>query len=312
LPSDERIVVGVSGGPDSTALVAVLAGLAKRRRSSPQPIVVCVHHGLREEADEECALVARLARRLGLPFERIDVRPGLRRGNVSANARQDRYAVLRDAAIRHGARLVATGHHAGDRLETMLLGLARGRGLRGLASPRWTRSLGQGVRLVRPLLDVDKEACVALCETLDLVSVDDRSNHDPARARGHLRRAVLPPLLSRYPTLALHASRASDEAAAALRALERLVARRFGPRRQREWERDRFRAADAVLASWALRRAAYAADPNFALLVPRSGWDRAARAARDGSERPRIFRWGRLCCVVRSDVVRLELLAAHH
>ncbi len=310
LPSDARIVVGVSGGPDSTALVTLLAALGRRRARSPEPIVVCVHHGLREEADEECAGVGRLARRLGLTFERIDVRPGARPGNVSANARKDRYDVLRAAALRHGASLVATGHHAVDRLETMLLGLARGRGLRGLAAPRWTRRLGPGVRLVRPLLDVEKESCIDCCETLDLAWVDDRSNHDPARARGHLRRTVLPPLLGRYPKLALHASRASDEAAAALQALDRLVSRRFGPRSRQEWDRDRFREADLVLAAWALRRAAFALAPIQAVRVPRSGWDRAARAARDRSGQPRTLEWGRLRCIVCSGQVRIELRTA--
>lgn len=302
-----RIVVGASGGPDSTALVLILAALARRREPGPEPIVVCVHHGLRVEADEECAMTARLARRLGLVCERIDVRPAARRGNLSANARDDRYAALKSVAVRVGARAVATAHHADDRLETMLLALARGRGLRGLATPRWTRSLGDGVRLVRPLLDATKDECVGLCERLAIPYASDPSNLDPARARGHLRRSVLPALSARYPGLARHASRTADEAALALRAIDALVLRRFGA--ASIWPRSSFVGVERAIAAWALRRAAERLDHDATVEVPRRAWDQAARAATNAASRPREFVWShRLRCTITERDVRIERL----
>lgn len=277
-PDDARIVVGVSGGPDSTALAVILAALAERRPGAfPETVFVAVHHGLRAGADDECALVARLGRWLGVTTERIDVRPGARQGNLSANARMDRYAVLRAAAERHDATLVATAHHADDRLETMLLALGRGRGLRGLAQPRWTRRLGGAVRLVRPCLGVTKSELVGFCERFGLDVAADPSNGDPARGRGHLRRAVLPGLVSRAPSIALHASAAADEAALALAALEDAIAREFGDRTA--WPRRLFEGRDPALAAWVLRRAARTLDPDLVDRVPRRAWDQAARAA---------------------------------
>ncbi|MDZ4830775.1 MAG: tRNA lysidine(34) synthetase TilS [Phycisphaerae bacterium] len=303
--AQQPVVVGASGGPDSSALVLVLAALARRRVAGPEPIIVCVHHGLRAEADEECAMTARLARRLGLPFERVDIRPALRPGNLSANARDERYAALRAAAIRNGAALVATAHHADDRLETMLLALARGRGLRGLATPRWGRSLGEGVRLVRPLLNATKQQCVALCERVGVASATDPSNADSSRARGHLRNAVLPALLSRYPGLAKHASSTADEAAIALRALESMAKRRFGEGSR--WKRRDFSGADLTLTAWVFRRAAFRIDAESALLVPRRGWEQMARAAVGDGTRPRTFEWShRIRGIVTLEHVALE------
>ncbi|MDZ4754008.1 MAG: tRNA lysidine(34) synthetase TilS [Phycisphaerae bacterium] len=305
--SIERVIVGCSGGPDSTALLVLLTALAGRRTRLPTPIVVAVHHGLRPAADEECAMVARLARQLGLTSERIDVRPAGRRGNVAANARDDRYAALIAAAARHEAGAIAVAHHADDRFETMLLALARGRGLRGLATPRWRHELQHGIALVRPLLDVVKSDCVELCDELGLPYVDDPSNLDPARARGHLRRGVIPALTNRWPAIAKHATKAADEAALAIRAIDRLARRHFGPSTMHAWPRDVARSSDAVLLAWALRRSAVRLHRESGLTVSRTTWERVARAARDRRTEPRIFQWPMgLRCVITSREIRLE------
>lgn len=309
------IVVGVSGGPDSTALAALLAAASARRSGGPRPVLVAVHHGLRSEADEECAAVARLARRLGAAYERIDVRPAERPGNLSANARDDRYRVLLDAARRHGARWVAVAHHAEDRLESLLLGVARGRGLRGMTQPAWRRRLGASIDLVRPLLDTSKEECLTFCERHGLSYAVDPSNLDPRRARGHLRRAVLPGLVERWPGIVRHATRLADEAAAARLALGRLVRRRFGPPTARQWERERCRSEDAVVVEWAFRAALGHACPDWAHRVTQRTWERLVRAARDDSSEPRWFamtggarrasRVGAVAFEVRARAVRL-------
>lgn len=300
-----RIAVGVSGGPDSTALLLVLAALWRRGGRAPAPTAVTIHHGLRVEADEECASVARLARRLGIPFRRIDVHVPRDRGNIAAAARRERYDALRAAAEAIDAPYVAVAHHAEDRLETMLLAVARGRGLRGCASPRWSRQLGGGVRLLRPLLDVGKVECEALCDACDVGYAVDATNDDPTRGRGHLRRAVLPKYLARWPHAALNASRVVDEAAIAVDLLDRFVDRRFGPDARCEWTRAEFRAVEPEVAAWALRRQALRLACEIADRVPRTVWERAARSACDDSDRPRHFSWGPLRLTITANAVSL-------
>jgi tRNA(Ile)-lysidine synthase len=279
------------------ALLALLAALHARGGRAPEPVAVTIHHGLRDEADEECALVARFARSIGVACERRDLR--LERGpDLAARARVARYEALALAADRWEADWVATGHHAEDRLETLLLAIGRGRGLRGVAAPRWWRRLAPGVRLVRPLLDVAKSDCAALLDACDIAYADDPSNLDPNRARGHLRRAVLPHIVARWPHAARNASAAIDEAILARAALERSVTRRFGPASTLRWPRDRFVGCDVELAAWALRRSAER--------VGRAAWRRAASAAVDERQSPRVFRWGRLLLRVGGEMIAIE------
>ncbi len=307
--ANDTIVVGCSGGPDSVALVLILATLARRRVAGPEPIVVAVHHGLRSAADAECEQVARLALRLGCRYERVDVTPGARRGNVAANARDDRYAALRDVAVRHGARQVAVAHHADDRFETMLLALARGRGVRGMAAPRWRRTIGKRIALVRPLLDTTKVECVALCDRVGVAWVVDPGNRDSARARGFLRQTAIPSLVDRWPAIARHATRTADEAALAVRAIDRLARRHFGPATVHAWPREVLRPLDQTLVAWALRRSAMRLDPASALAIGHADWERSARAAcSHKAGPPRVFRWsGGLRCVIDVREVRLVL-----
>jgi tRNA(Ile)-lysidine synthetase-like protein len=269
-------------------------------------------------------MVARLARRLHLPFERIDIRPGDRSGNVASNARQDRYAALVAAARRHGADAVAVGHHALDRLETLLLSIARGRGLRGVATPRWRRSLAPGITLVRPLLDTTKEECIALCERFGVPVALDPGNLDPRKARGHLRRSILPGLLDRWPAILRNATRIADEAEIAVVALDRLAAERLpcqpdlaepdagsADERGQRWNRADCRAAGPTLVAWRLRTAAVELSPSLATAVPRITWERIARAACDASSTPRHFALGRLADVaVRARELRLDVRVA--
>ena len=124
LPRGARVLVATSGGPDSQALLDVLASLR-----APLGLVVLAHgvdHGLRESAASELDLAEELARRLEVPFGRSTLRV-TEGANLQARARAARYEALGAAA--QGA-LIATGHHADDRAETVLLRLLRGAGPR--------------------------------------------------------------------------------------------------------------------------------------------------------------------------------------
>src|SRR5580700_9502733 len=130
VPRGSSVLVAVSGGPDSIALLHVLALL--RRRLGFGLFAHGVDHGLRAEAAAELDLTEGFCRSLDVPFSRtrVAVPPG---GNLQARARSVRWEALRAAASRAGADRVATGHHAGDRAETLLMRLLRGTGVNGLA-----------------------------------------------------------------------------------------------------------------------------------------------------------------------------------
>ncbi|MEM9295170.1 MAG: tRNA lysidine(34) synthetase TilS, partial [Planctomycetota bacterium] len=156
VPERSAILLAVSGGADSVALLRSLALLAPRRRWRHRLVVAHVHHGLRgADADHDQRFVQDLAEGLGLDSvaRRLEGRAD-RPGNVEATAREARYAALHDQAIEHACGFVATGHHADDQLETMLLRMIRGATPGSLSAMRWSRPLlaGGGVRLIRPML----------------------------------------------------------------------------------------------------------------------------------------------------------------
>ncbi len=329
-PSRSRgsIIVGCSGGADSVALLLVLTGLARQRRLCwPEPIAVPIDHGFRPEAAAECAAVEALAEQLGIACERLRIRPGERPGNASANARTDRLGALLEVARRRGAQWIALGHHADDRVETLLLGVAAGRGLRGMAHPAWTRPAAEGesIRIIRPLLDTPKRACTDLCAQLGVPVARDPGNDDFRRARGYLRTSVLPALTARWPSLAINASHAVDEAALAVafvdRAARRLLRDAAIPMESADakaslvrcWQRDPLLRADAILRRWALRsavlRATHGESRQRVHRVPRALWERIALAVGDGRRSRRRFDlWGVGTMIVRATRVELRLL----
>ncbi len=207
-PRGSTVLVAVSGGPDSTALFHVLALL--RRRLGFGLFSHGVDHGLRGEAAAELDLAEGLARRLEVPFSRtrVGVPAG---GNLQARARSARWEALRAAASRAGADRIATGHHAGDRAETLLMRLLRGTGLRGLAVLP-PLDVVDGVIRIRPLhkaLRADVDAHLA---RHGLPFASDPSNRDPRFLRVRVRHEVLPLLERLSPRIVEHLGRLADEA----------------------------------------------------------------------------------------------------
>ena len=203
-----------SGGPDSTAMLHALALL--RPRLGHALVAHGVDHGLRVEAAAELALAAQVAEPLGVPFAvtRVDVAPG---ANLQARARTARYQALAGAAGRAGARLIATGHTADDRAETLLLRLLRGAGPRGLAvlPPRAPFPLPEvvevaGLELVRPLLRARRGDVLAHLERHALAFASDPSNLDSHFSRVRVRRELLPLLEDLSPGVVPHLSALAD------------------------------------------------------------------------------------------------------
>ncbi len=197
-----RTVVACSGGADSSALVLALA------RIRPGVTVGHVLHDLRpaEQALADRDATKSLAEKLGLEFIEASVRvreTGLRgvTTNLEARARRARYAALAELAERARCSWVATGHHADDQLETVLMRLMRGAGPTGLGGIAETRPIGRGVTLVRPMLSIAREETRRLCVEAGWSWREDATNADESLLRSAVRHRVVPVLLELGPTV---------------------------------------------------------------------------------------------------------------
>jgi tRNA(Ile)-lysidine synthase len=208
-----RLGVAVSGGSDSLALLHVLHDW--HAGGGPLPRAATVDHGLRPEAGEEAAQVARLCAGLGIGHDTLRWQGTSARGNLADAARRARYRLLAGWARRHGIADVAIGHTADDLAETFLMRLARGSGLDGLAAmrDRWQEG---GVTFHRPLLALRREALRDLLRARGVAWADDPTNDDPAYARTRARAALaaMAPLDIGTDTLAATALRLRDARAA--------------------------------------------------------------------------------------------------
>ena len=210
LSPGERIVVAVSGGPDSTALLHVLHRLSPARNISLH--VAHVHHGLRgKEADEDAAFVEKTASEIDLPHEtlRVDVRTRARRdrSSLAVAARAARYEALEAARARCGASCVATAHTMDDQAETVLMRLIRGTGPAGLAGIPPRRGT-----IIRPILSVRRASLAAYLDAREIPFRIDSSNADLRQARNRIRRELLPLLCSYNPRIVPALARLADMA----------------------------------------------------------------------------------------------------
>ncbi|HSS40763.1 MAG TPA: tRNA lysidine(34) synthetase TilS [Polyangia bacterium] len=192
----DRVVVAVSGGPDSMTLLHVL--WEARDRLGIALEVAAVDHGLRPAAAAEVALVAERAAALELPFWPIAVQVRRERGQASLQdaARRARLGALAALAAQRGARRVALGHNADDQAETVLFRIMRGTGLRGLAGIPYRRD-----PFVRPLLDVPRAEIERYRARRSIPFATDPSNADPRFTRARIRHHILPLLASENPRI---------------------------------------------------------------------------------------------------------------
>ena len=216
IAADARVAVAVSGGPDSLAMLWLAAAAFPGRITA-----LTVDHALRDGSAVEAAGVAVRCAGLGVPHATL-MRAGPRPdSNLQAVARQARYDLMGDWCAAHGVGVLMTAHHLDDQAETLLLRLARGSGVGGLAGVRAVRNLCPGVVLVRPLLGVRRADLAAIVAAAGWVAVDDPANRDPRHDRTAAR-AVLAttPWLS-APRLAAAAAHLGDAEAALDWAAER-------------------------------------------------------------------------------------------
>ncbi|MFI1289248.1 tRNA lysidine(34) synthetase TilS [Streptomyces sp. NPDC020792] len=189
-PPSPLVLVACSGGADSMALASALAFEAPKLGIRAGGVTV--DHGLQAGSDLRAEEVAQRLRGLGLdPVEAVTVSVG-REGGPEAAARAARYAALDAAAERHGAHAVLLGHTRDDQAETVLLGLARGSGIRSLSG--MAAVSGAGGRYRRPFLHIDRQTARKGCMVQSLPVWDDPHNTDPAYTRSRLRHEGLPAL----------------------------------------------------------------------------------------------------------------------
>jgi tRNA(Ile)-lysidine synthase len=213
------MVVAVSGGPDSVALLRAMATI---RRDGM--VIAHLNHMLRgpesdgDEAfvrDLHAALVHTTARQLELKCERVDTAANARLegANLESVARRIRYDWLIRVARESAAKWVATGHTADDQAETVLHRLLRGTGLKGLRGIAARRKLAEGITAVRPLLDVTRAEVLEYLREEGQTYRVDSTNVDPAFTRNRIRSELLPLIAERFnPSIAAILCRLAEQA----------------------------------------------------------------------------------------------------
>ena len=214
------VLLAVSGGPDSTALMHAAALCAR------VPLhVATVDHGFRPDSVAEARAVAEAAARLGLPHHLLTREGEKPASRLQAVAREARYGLLAACADRLGIGLVLTAHTLDDQAETVLLRLCAGSGPAGLAGMAAERPLRPALRLARPFLGLAKAELIAWCEARGIGFVADPSNADERFARARLRRAM--PHLAAEGLSAARLARLAERLARDEAALEAAAARSF-------------------------------------------------------------------------------------
>lgn len=201
---DVTVLVAVSGGADSVALLRGLAAI--RQQGEGRILVAHFNHCLREdESDADEAFVTRLSRQLDLSCETGRAAPSAQRSDSEpppetseADAREWRYDFLRQTAAEVGARFVATAHTADDQAETILHRILRGTGVTGLAGIRPYRQLISGVAIVRPMLNFRRAEVIEYLKEIEQDYREDSTNADLRFTRNRIRHELLPEIADHY------------------------------------------------------------------------------------------------------------------
>ena len=195
-----RIIVALSGGPDSTALTV---GLTELLGGRDQIVAAHFNHRTRgEESDADEQFVRKLCDEIGTPL-RAGSASEASEGMSENDARNLRYRFLQDIADELGIPYVAVAHTADDQAETVLLRIARGTGMRGLAAMPYARPIadGSGVSVIRPMLDVTRAEVAQFLNERGIVPRHDASNDDVRYARNRIRHHVMPALAEINPAI---------------------------------------------------------------------------------------------------------------
>jgi tRNA(Ile)-lysidine synthase len=197
LAAAPAIVLAVSGGPDSMALLLLAARWRAGRKRGPKLLAVTIDHALRPESAREANEVKRVARRLGVVHRTLRWTGKKPATGLQEKARQARYRLLAGAAARDGASHLLTAHTLDDQAETVLMRLLRGSGMAGLGGMARVSPVPaceeKKLLLLRPLLDLPKARLIATLKAAGIPFAEDPSNDDPRFTRVRMR-TLLPAL----------------------------------------------------------------------------------------------------------------------
>lgn len=191
VPKGAKLAIAISGGADSTALLM----LAKK---SYVVTAITVDHGLRTESAEEAHTVVQLCETIDVPHVTLVWQGEKPNANIQAEAREARYRLMANWCSDRGVKYLLTAHHRDDQAETLLMRLARGSGVYGLAGMQKRHSLDHGVRLLRPLLDVPKRDLVDYLEKAGQSWIEDPSNQADRFDRVKIRKFLQEPPLDGF------------------------------------------------------------------------------------------------------------------
>jgi len=217
----DSILLAVSGGPDSTALMVLAARWREKKKNAPALAAATVDHGLRKESKAEAASVAKLAGKLKIPHRTLSWRGKKPKTGLQEAARAARYDLLLSLARDIGAGAIVTAHTRDDQAETVLHRIGRGSGVTGLSGIR-PKSEREGIAILRPLLGVPKTRCEATLRKENISYAVDPTNRDLGYLRPRLR--ALAPLLAEEGIDAARLALLARRAARAEAAIEAAVA----------------------------------------------------------------------------------------
>jgi len=193
----EKIVVGVSGGPDSVALLLALASM--RKGLDLRLHIAHFDHGLRSNSGRDARFVEKTALRLGIPFTygKIDSLSSYRGGSIEERARKKRFDFFFALAKKIGARTIALGHNRDDQAETILMRLLRGAGLQGLSAMMPSRQMGK-FRIVRPLIETSRDEINSYLKGRKVTPCFDETNNREIYFRNKIRKTLIPLLEKKF------------------------------------------------------------------------------------------------------------------
>jgi len=193
----DKILVGVSGGPDSLALLLVLAKLKPKMELSLH--IAHVDHNLRGDSHKDASFVESWAKKLDIPISVIRLDPGLKKkkGSLEEIFRRARFDFFIKTAVKIGARKVALGHNLDDQAETVLMRLLRGTGLSGLSGISVKRTMGNVV-FIRPLLETSREQIERFLKRRMVRPRRDSTNREGLFTRNKIRLELIPMLKKKY------------------------------------------------------------------------------------------------------------------
>ncbi len=223
----DRIVVGVSGGQDSVALLDLLERV--KQMYSLELAVAHINHQLRPSSSRDEEAVRALCLKYYLPFysKKVDIASlALKQKDSLENvARNVRLGFFREVAAEWQGSKVALGHTADDQAETVLMRLIRGAGGRGLSGMSYQRPLGDGLQIIRPLLDFSRKDTETYCNQHYPSYCTDETNEDPAYLRNWVRHRLIPLLQEKNPSIPVTLNRLAQNLEEERLALEWLTAK---------------------------------------------------------------------------------------